>query len=64
MLGMNLQDLVFAMLNLECAVTPSWKSFFVELCVGSMYFVSIDKRSIVKRLLENQKDCVYTFELF
>lgn len=40
------------------------EEFFVALCVGSMYFVSIDKRSIVKRLFENQKDCVYTSELF
>lgn len=44
---MDLQDLVFAVLNIECAVTqsftvpPSWKKkiFFVALCVGSMYFV-------------------------
>ena len=69
---MDLQDLVFAVLIIECAVTqsftvpPSWKkNFFLWHCVlEACILFSIDQRPIVKRLFENQKDCIYTSEQF
>ena len=71
MLGMDLQDLVFAVLNIEHAVTqsftapPSWKKNFLWHCVlEACILFPIAQRSIVKRLFENQKDCIYTSEPF
>lgn len=72
---MELQDLVFAVLHLDCAVTQSFTASPVFLLFGRGMFVlchcvleacilfSIDQRFTVKRLFGNWKDCIYISDI-